>query len=354
MSYFRKNIEQIAGYTPGKQPKGGGYVKLNTNESPFPPSPKVLEAIRSAADDSLRLYPDPMAAAAREKAAEVYGVTPEMVLCGNGSDELLTMIVRVFAGEKDLIVTPYPTYSLYHTLAEIQDAEFLSIDFEEDYSLPADFARDDAKITFIPNPNSPSGTMVPTEVLGDLARKLNGVLVVDEAYVDFADSHSLDLVHDLPNVIVLRTFSKSFSLAGMRIGLAFAQEEIIRGLVKVKDSYNVNRLFIAAAVAGLDDMEHVRENAARIRENRAHLVERLGRVGAEVYPSQANFVLARFAPPVSAKQLFQELEARKILVRYFEQRRLADCLRITVGTREEIDTLMDAMAELIESKAVAT
>ncbi|NOZ20467.1 MAG: histidinol-phosphate transaminase [Planctomycetes bacterium] len=352
MTYFRKNINAMGGYTPGKQPKGGGYIKLNTNENPFPPSPKVLEAIKEAADDELRKYPDPMGTAAREKAADVFGVEPGMVLCGNGSDELLTMIVRAFAGEGDLIITPYPTYSLYETLAEIQGARFESIDFEEDYSLPADFARPDAKITFVPNPNSPSGTVVPKDVLRDLAGKLDGILVIDEAYVEFADSDCLGLVNELPNVIVLRTFSKSFSLAGMRIGFGFAQKEIIDGLIKVKDSYNVNRLFIAAAVAGLDDMEHVRGNAQKIRENRAHLTQQLRGLGAYVWPSQSNFVLARFSPPVSARRLFEELEARKILVRYFKYRRLEDCLRITVGTRQEIDALMGAMAELVESKAV--
>jgi len=352
MSYFRKNIDAMEGYTPGKQPKGEGYIKLNTNENPFPPSPRVLDAIKAAANDELRKYPDPMATAAREKAAEVFGVEPEMVLCGNGSDELLTMIIRAFAGAGDLIVTPYPTYSLYETLAEIQGARLERIDFEEDYSLPKDFARPEAKITFVPNPNSPSGTVVSKEALRQLAGRLKGMLVVDEAYVEFADGNCLDLVHELPNVIVLRTFSKSFSLAGMRVGFAFAKREIIDGLVKVKDSYNVNRLFIAAAVAGLDDTAYVRANAEKIRSNRAYLTEQLEGLGAFVWPSQSNFVLARFAPPVSAERLFEELEARKILVRYFKQRRLEDCLRITVGTREEIDALMAAVAELVESKAV--
>lgn len=350
-TYFRKNIASMQGYKPGKQPQGGGFIKLNTNENPFPPSPKVIEAIKAAACDTLRLYPDPMATAAREKAAEVFGVSPGMVLCANGSDELLTMVCRAFAGEGDLVVMPYPTYVLYETLAHIQDAQVVSLDFEEDYSLPADFARKNARITFVPNPNSPSGTVVPRDALAALARKLNGILVVDEAYVDFADSDCLDLVREHPNVIVLRSFSKSFSLAGMRVGLGFAREEIIEGLIKVKDSYNVNRLAIAAIVAGLGDIAYVRANARTLRENRAYLTRRLEELGAYVFPSQSNFVLARLAPPVSARRIFEELERRKILVRYFAQRRLEDCLRISVGTREEIDALMGAMAELIESKA---
>ncbi|MEW6355609.1 MAG: histidinol-phosphate transaminase [Planctomycetota bacterium] len=352
MTYFRKNINAMEGYTPGMQPKGGGWIKLNTNENPFPPSPKVLAAIKAAVNDDLRKYPDPMATAVREKVADAFGVEPDMVLCGNGSDELLTMIVRAFAGERDLIVAPYPTYSLYTTLAEIQGARFESIDFEEDYSLPGNFARPKAKITFVPNPNSPSGTVVGKDVLRDLSKKLKGILVIDEAYVDFAESDCLDLVQERDNVIVLRSFSKSFSLAGMRVGLGFAKKEIIDGLVKVKDSYNVNRIFIAAATAALDDRAYVRANAETIRKNRAYLTGRLEEIGAYVWPSESNFVLARFSPPVSAERLFEELEARKILVRYFKRRRLEDCLRITVGTREEIDALMSAMTELVESKAV--
>ena len=349
MSYFRKNIEAMEGYVPGEQPQEPGYIKLNTNENPYPPSPRVLAAIAKALNEDLRKYPDPMATAARRKAAEVYGTKPERVLGGNGSDELLTIITRCFAGEGDKIVFPYPSYSLYHTLAEIQGAKPMAVEFPDDYSLPKEIVQPDAKLTFIPNPNSPSGTFIPKAELRRLAKKTSGVLVIDEAYVDFADENCLDLVDEFPNVIVLRTFSKSFSLAGMRIGFAFAQEPLIEGLVKAKDSYNVNRLWIAAAVASLDDLDYVRKNVQTIKKDREYLVKELRRMGLFVYPSQANFVMARLDSEEQAKGVYERLKAQKILIRYWSKPRIDDCVRITVGTREEIDALLRALAALLEN-----
>jgi len=349
MRYFRPNIEEMEGYVPGKQPRTAGYIKLNTNENPYPPSPRVLAAIRDCATDALRLYPDPLATEVREKASEVYGVPPDCIICGNGGDELLTMIFRAFVGEGDRVLLPYPTYVLYETLTKIQDGKVIYRDFNPDYSLPEDFFDIPAKLVIISNPNSPSGTVLDEEVLRRLAGSVKGILLIDEAYVDFAERDCLRLSMEFENVIVLRSFSKSFSLAGVRIGLAFANEEIIGGLRKVKDSYNVSRIWIAAARAALEDIAYMRENAERIKENRRYLTEKLQALGAHVFPSQSNFVLARFEEPVSAKALYEELERRKILVRYFEMRRLEDCLRITVGTREEIDALISAMEEITEA-----
>jgi len=337
----------MQGYVPGEQPQEPGYIKLNTNENPYPPSPKVLAAIAKALNEDLRKYPDPMANVVRRKAAEVYGTRPERVLGGNGSDELLTIITRCFAGEGDKIVFPYPSYSLYQTLAEIQGAKPVAVEFPDDYSLPAGLAQPGAKLTFIPNPNSPSATFISRAEMRRLAGKVSGVLVIDEAYVDFADENCLDLVDEFPNVIVLRTFSKSFSLAGMRIGFAFAQEPIIEGLVKAKDSYNVNRLWIAAAAAGLDDLDYVRKNVAKIRKDREHLVEQLRALGLFVYPSQANFVMARFASAGMAKSMYEQLKAQKILIRYWAKPRIDDCVRITVGTRQEIAALLKALGALL-------
>jgi histidinol-phosphate aminotransferase len=345
-NYFRKNIEGMAGYVPGEQPQDGVYIKLNTNENPYPPSPKVLATLKETINDKLRLYPDPNAVIVKKKVAEVFSTKPERVMIGNGSDELLTIIVRCFVDEGDKIVYPYPTYLLYKTLSEIQDARTCTVDFLEDYSLPEEILVEGAAVTFICNPNSPSGTLIPADKVSDIAGKIDGVIVVDEAYVDFADDNCLRLVDKHPNLIVLRTLSKSYSLAGMRLGFAVAQEDLIKGMTKVKDSYNVDRLSMASAVAALDDQETFRENVARIKKTRRHLINSLKKLGVFVYPSQANFVMIKCRNVNNAKEIYQELKKRKILVRYIDQPRLDDCLRITVGTDEEINKLLEKLEEI--------
>lgn len=347
MSLFRNNIDRMKGYVPGEQPQGGDYVKLNTNENPFPPSPKVAAALKEAASSSLRLYPDPMATSVREKVAEVLGTRPDRVLVGNGSDELLGVIIRSFAGPGDRVVFPYPTYLLYKVLVDIQDAGAVEVDFGEGFSLPEDIVVKGAKVTFLCNPNSPSGTMVWPDEVDRLAKRIDGVLVVDEAYADFADANCLSLVEDNPNVIVLRTLSKSYSLAGLRLGFCIAQEGLIGGLVKVKDSYNVDRLSMAAAIAALDDQKHFRENLDRIKEIRGYLTESLREMGFFVYPSQANFVFARCKDASAAKEIYEQLKHQKILIRHINYRGLEDCVRISVGTKQEIDTLLGALSEVL-------
>ncbi|MEE9515270.1 MAG: histidinol-phosphate transaminase [Candidatus Brocadiales bacterium] len=347
MSLFRNNIDRMKGYVPGEQPQGGDYVKLNTNENPFPPSPKVAAAVKEAATSSLRLYPDPMATSVREKVAEVLGTRPDRVLVGNGSDELLGVIIRSFAGPGDRVVFPYPTYLLYKVLVDIQDAGAVEVDFGEGISLPEDIVVKGAKVTFLCNPNSPSGTMVWPDEVDRLAKRIDGVLVVDEAYADFADANCLSLVEDNPNVIVLRTLSKSYSLAGLRLGFCIAQEGLIGGLVKVKDSYNVDRLSMAAAIAALGDQKHLKENLDRIKEIRSYLTESLREMGFFVYPSQANFVFARCKDASAAKEIYKQLKHQKILIRHINYRGLEDCVRISVGTREEIDTLLGALSEVL-------
>ncbi|MBM4045430.1 MAG: histidinol-phosphate transaminase [Planctomycetes bacterium] len=346
MNLFRPNIQKMTGYTPGKQPKGGGFVKLNTNENPYPPSPKVIAAIKHAACETLRLYPDPLATAAREKAAAVLGVKPAQVLMGNGSDDLLTMIIRAFVGPGDKVAFPYPTYSLYDVLVKIQDGISCPVDFPDDYSLPNNIVVKGAKVTFIANPNAPSGTMIHASELSDLAERVSGALVIDEAYVDFADFNCLHLVNRHPNVILLRTLSKSYSLAGIRSGFAVSTEEIIAGLMKVKDSYNVDRLGMVATLAALDDVKRMRRNAEKIKASRSCLTEALVNLGFAVYPSESNFVLAKCPRWLDAEATYEDLERRRILVRYFKQRMVDDCLRITVGTPREINALLKALAEI--------
>lgn len=347
-SVFRANIAAMKGYVPGEQPQNAGFIKLNTNENPYPPSPKVRAAVRAAVNSSLRLYPEPLSDTLRAAAARVYGVSPSNIVAGNGSDELLSMLLRCFVGPSDRVAYPQPTYSLYDTLIEIQDGVRAAVDFPADFSVPVQLAQQCAALTFLCNPNAPSGTLVSLVEIEKLAKAVSGVLVVDEAYVDFAASEgasAIPLIHRLENLIVLRTFSKSFSLAGMRIGLAFASEEIIGGMMKVKDSYNLNRLSAVAATAALDDLPWMNRNARKIQQSRNKLSAALARLGFQVYPSHANFVLAR-RPGRNLRAVYEELKERKILVRYFDVPELRDCLRITVGTPKEIRTLMNEMATL--------
>jgi histidinol-phosphate aminotransferase len=348
MSYFRPNIARMTGYVPGEQPQQKGFIKLNTNESPYPPSRKVLRAIRGAVNGALRLYPDPMANAVRRKAAEVFGTRPECVLAGNGSDELLTIVLRAFAGPKRTVAYPTPTYSLYPTLAAIEDARTRAVPYPRDFTLPRGLFRKGAAVTIVANPNSPTGTLVPPKELARLARAVSGVLVIDEAYVDFADTDCMALARRHGNVIVLRTFSKSFSLCGIRLGLAVADERLIEGMMKVKDSYNVNRLAIVAGAAALEDLASMRANAEKIRRTRARLTKALESLGWFVYPSQSNFIFARVPPPASARRIYRELKRRKILVRYFDAPGLDDGLRISIGSDREINALIRELCRMAQ------
>ena len=328
---------------PGEQPASGRRViKLNTNENPYPPSPRVLEALARALDASVRLYPDPEARALRARASALYDVPADHILVGNGSDELLALILRACVDPGQRVAFPVPTYSLYDTLVAAQGGEPVRIPFAEDFRLPSEVGRSRARVTFLCNPNSPSGTFVPVEEVEALAQAVAGVLVVDEAYVDFARDHALRLVGRHANVLVLRTLSKSFSLAGLRLGLAVGHPELLAGLRTVKDSYNVNRLSQAAGVAALEDLETMRTNVARIRATRTRLSAALVDLGYRVLPSEANFVLAR-RPGVDQGPVARALAARDILVRHFATPELHDALRITVGTDAEIDALLAAL-----------
>ena len=281
-------------------------------------------------------------------AAAVYGINKENVMAGNGSDELLSIILRCFVAAGDRVAYPVPTYSLYDTLVEIQAGVAVRVPFPEDFAMPDELAGQDAGLTILCNPNAPSGTLVALAEIAKLARAVAGVLVVDEAYVDFAASEgasAIPLIQQLPNLIVLRTLSKSFSLAGLRIGLAFASAEIVAGLHKVRDSYNLDRLSNAAGAAALKDLAWMKRNSARIQRSRQQLASRLKRLGYQVYSSHANFILAR-QPDKNLKPIYEELKRRKILVRYFDVPGLRDCLRITVGTPKEVRALLNELAAI--------
>jgi histidinol-phosphate aminotransferase len=336
----------MAGYVPGEQPRDDGIIKLNTNENPYPPSPRVLAAIRDAATgDRLRKYPDPFGTHFRETAARVHGVDPEGILIGNGSDDILTIVTRAFVPDGGLVVSPTPSYILYRTLAELQNARFAAVPFTTDWRLPDSWPFPRAQLTFLPSPNSPSGTTVPLPALERLAQGLDGPLVLDEAYVAFADADALSLARR-PNVIVTRSFSKSHALAGIRFGYAVADPATVRELVKVKDSYNCDCLSLAAAAAALEDAAYLNSTVAKIWSTRARLARELSKLGFDVCPSQANFLWCR-RKDRPLKPIYEQLKQHQILVRYMCYEGYGDGLRISIGTDPEIDRLLDEVRRLL-------
>jgi histidinol-phosphate aminotransferase len=339
------------GYVPGEQPQDKRYIKLNSNENPYPPSPRVATALQEELGADLRLYPDPVANRLRDTAAQIYGLTREQILVGNGSDDLLTMLMRTCVDPKDRVAYPVPTYSLYDELVTMQDGEIVRVPFPEDFSLPPQLGEIDAKLTILCHPNAPSGTLPTLAEVEALAQRVRGILVIDEAYIDFADETALPLVHTFPHVVILRTFSKSFSLAGMRVGLAFGHPEFMRQLLKAKDSYNVNRLSIVAATAALEDYAWMQQQVQKIRATRTRLTTELRKLGYLVYDSHTNFVLAR-KKGSSQEPIYRGLKDLGILVRYFSVPELADCLRITIGTDQEINKLLEAMRQLHAARSL--
>jgi histidinol-phosphate aminotransferase len=346
--FVQSHIARMAGYVPGEQPQGGGFIKLNTNENPYPPSPRVKTALTEAVGDRLRLYPDPMATEFRRAAAELHGVEPDMVLAGNGSDDILTIITRAFVGPGDLAGFPTPSYLLYSTLIALQGGQSSVVPYARDWTLEKSaLAVPGMKVFFLANPDSPSGTAIARERIAELAASLDCPLIVDEAYADFADPryHAVPLLEDLPNVIVTRSFSKGYSLAGIRLGYLVARAEIVAQLVKVKDSYNCDMLSQVAGVAGLRDQDYLAETRAKILATRNRLTAALRSMGYTVPDSQSNFVWATGGRP--ARETFQRLKDHKILVRLMNYPGYAEGLRISVGTDAEIDRLLEILAEIV-------
>jgi histidinol-phosphate aminotransferase len=351
----RSDIRAMAGYTPGEQRSGA--VKLNTNECPWPPAPGVLDALRALADpgaaDRLRLYPDPQAEGLRRAAAERYGVPATAILAGNGSDDCLTIVYRAFLRPGDRVTAPWPTYGLYDTLAALQGVQMVHVDYVRNgrqWHLPEALPQQNARVVLVANPNNPSATASPVSDLRRLCERTDGIVVVDEAYIDFAlvedaDASILPHLAAHPNLIVLRTFSKSYSLAGARLGLLFAAPAVITELMKVKDSYNVNHLTQALGIAALADRHHhadaMRRTVAERHRLERMLRERFGWTGTS---SAANFLLVQVGP--QAERLVHGLRDRGMLVRWWDRPILRECLRITVGRPEDTDRLCDLVAEL--------
>jgi histidinol-phosphate aminotransferase len=361
---IRPLVCELHGYVPGEQPKINGLIKLNTNENPYPPSPKVLRAVKSATDGRLRLYPNPTAERLRARLAKLHRCRPENIIIGNGSDELLAMAVRCFVepkqrsevrGQRSECTVQYftPSYSLYPVLADIHGAVKNPVSLKTDFSLPSvmELKRKgawnfNAALTFITTPNAPSGRGYSTSELEKLCRAMKGVVVLDEAYVDFADENAMALALKYPHVIISRTFSKAYSLCFQRVGYFVGHPELIAALDKIRDSYNVNGLGQIAAEATLDDLPYYRANFRKIISTREKLSRELAKLGFGVLPSQTNFILVK--PPVFAAQVWlQKLREKKILVRWFNQPEVKDFLRITIGTPAEAEALRRAVKEIL-------
>jgi histidinol-phosphate aminotransferase len=349
VKYGRKILESVAGYVPGEQPADLNVIKLNTNENPYPPSPRVLEALRALGTEALRRYPDPSASAFREECAKRYGLPgTDWIIAGNGMDELLSLVIRTFVDPDEKVLAPYPTYSLYDVLCRLHGCEMLSVDLDGDFQLTEAFYETPAKLCLLARPNAPSGVSVPLADVERLCRSFPGIVVIDEAYVDFGDDHCMDFPARFENAVVMRTFSKSFSLAGMRIGIAVAQPAIINEFMKVKDSYNMNAFSEAAALAAVEDYGHMRDSVERVRATRGRLCDELAALGFDIPESQSNFLLARWNGAPAAREIFETLRARGIYVRYFASRGLENALRITVGTDEQCGALVKALGGIIK------
>lgn len=347
MPGIRPSVRAMAGYTPGEQLNDPDVVKLNTNENPYPPSPRVVEAVRAAlTGDRLRKYPQPLGDTFRKAAGRVLGVDPDGILIGNGSDDVLTVLTRAFVPEGGRIVSPAPSYTLYRSLAEIQGTRFETVPFTPDWDLPSPWPATGADLTFLPNPNSPSGTALRPERIERLAAEVGGPLVLDEAYADFAEWSGLSLLRQVKNLVVTRSFSKYYALAGVRFGFAVADPATVRELVKVKDSYNCDVLSLAAATAAVEDQAYYADLRAKIIATRGRVAVALTVMGFQVTPSQANFVWCRRVDrPV--KPIYEELKRRKVLIRYMNYSGYGDGLRISVGTPPEVEKLLSELKAIL-------
>ena len=361
LKLIRPLVHSLHAYVPGEQPKVKGLIKLNTNENPYPPSPKVLRAIKNTVDGRLRLYPNPTAQELREKLAKLHGCKAENIIVGNGSDEILALAVRGFVepkrkaesgkrkNAKATVQYFTPSYSLYPVLADIHGAAKNAVALKSDFSMPSMAELKHGKVwnfnaalTFVTTPNAPGGRGYQTAELEKLCRAQKGVVVLDEAYVDFANENALKLALKFPHVLVARTFSKAYSLCFQRVGYFVGHSEFIAALDKIRDSYNVNGLGQIAAAATLDDLKYYRANFKKIIATREWLSRELTKFGFRVLPSQTNFILAK-PPGFAAEVWLQKLREQKILVRWFRAPEVKDFLRITIGTQAEAAALVKAV-----------
>lgn len=346
---IRPAILRMKGYTPGEQPRNLTTIKLNTNENPFPPSKAVLKAVKGLADGRLRLYPEPTADTLRSAISKACGWPVKGILVGNGSDEILSMLFRAVLDKGDLIQYPDLTYSLYPVLSQISEAKVKEVTLDDDYDLSFGGFSTQARLTIWAHPNPPVGNCFDMGKMMAFCRKAKGLVLIDEAYVDFADENCVPIARACPHVMILRTLSKSFSLAGARLGYILGHPKVIEQLMKVKDSYNVNRMTQAVALAAFsgEGQRDIKKKIVKIKAERDRLSQALRGMGFEVPRSQANFLLATWHGKPSAESLYKNLKKNRVLVRYFSHPRLKDSLRISVGTPEQNDRLLKEILEIL-------
>ena len=347
--FFSSKYSSLEAYTPGEQPKDMKYVKLNTNESPFPPSPKAIEYAGRAAE-SLQLYCDPECTGLTERFAAVYGIKKSEVLFTNGSDDALNFCFMAFCDKDTPAAFADITYGFYPVFAELNRVPYTQIPLNDDFTINVDDYIGINKTIFIANPNAPTGIALP---LSDIERILlsnpDNIVIIDEAYVDFGAESAVGLINKYDNLVVTQTFSKSRSLAGGRLGMAIANSELIRDLNTLKYStnpYNVSSVTQAAGTGTLEDEEYTKNNCAVIAENRAYLTDRLEKLGFIHTPSVSNFVFAKH-PELDGEELYLKLKERGVLIRHFTKERIKDYNRITVGTREQLDILLGNIIEIL-------
>ncbi len=349
--YMSARFDGLEAYVPGEQPQDMRYVKLNTNESPFPPSPEVRAAVNAAEAERLNRYPDPEGKVLRARLAEMYGVEPDNVFLANGSDELLFFAFLAFCDGERPVAFPSISYGFYPVYAQLLRLPYTEVPLREGFVLdPADYCGLGKNIV-IANPNAPTGQAISTADIEEIVRSNpDHVVLIDEAYVDFGGESCLPLIHKYDNLLVCQTFSKFRSLAGGRLGFALAGGGLIAGLEKIRysiNSYNINRLTAAAALATLDSNGYYLENSKKIQASRAYAAAELDKLGFETLPSLANFIFTR-CPRMEGGALYQALKAKGVLVRHWDRPEISDWLRVTIGTREQMDIFLDKVREILK------
>ena len=352
--FLSSKFESLEPYTPGEQPKTQVLTKLNTNESPFPPMPEVTEAVRKEAE-KLQLYPDPDATELRKAIARTYGVDPDEVICNNGSDETLYFAFMAYCDSSRPAVFPDLSYGFYPVFADITGIRGIKIPLKEDFSIdPADYYDAEGTV-FIANPNAPTGCEESLAMIEDILRhNPDNVVVIDEAYVDFGTESAVPLVSRYDNLLVVQTFSKARSMAGMRLGYGIGSKEIIADLNALRYStnpYNLDRLAIAAGVASLENDEINRRHCKMVMENREYTVKQLKKLGFEMTDSTANFIFVRH-PELHGEVLFRELRERGVIIRHWDKPEISDYNRITIGSREQMDILLRETEDILNGGAI--
>ena len=348
--YWNENVKGLEPYIPGEQPKDKKYIKLNTNENPYPPSPKVTEAISKANNGDLKLYPDPTCSNLIDKIAEYYGVSSDEVFIGNGSDEILAFIFMTYFEKGKKILFPDISYSFYKVYAELFKLDYKMVKLDNEFNIPLDELKKKNGGIILPNPNAPTGKYISTSQLEEVVKtNKDSVVIVDEAYVDFGGESMIKFTKKYPNLLVVQTFSKSRALAGLRVGFAIGNKELIEGLNRIKNSmnsYTIDRIALAGAQAAIEDDKYFKKITKSIIETREKYSAEIKQLGFEVLDSKSNFIFIKHNK-LKGEYIYKKLKEKGVLVRYFGSERIEDYMRVTIGTNEEMEVFVENIKEII-------